>query len=57
MLSDYAPDPTLQLRLAQQVKKLVMPGEMGERFKVIAMTRGFDMPLKGFLLQDHRARL
>lgn len=57
MLSDYAPDPTLQLRLAQQVKKLVMPGEMGERFKVIALTRGFDTPLQGFLLQDHRHKL
>jgi len=42
---------------AQQVKKLTLPHEMGELFKVIALTRGLDMPLLGFSLRDDRARL
>jgi hypothetical protein len=34
-----------------------MPGEMGEAFKVMALSRGFDAPLRGFGLQDLRASL
>ena len=45
------------LRLARQVKTLTMPGEMGELFKVMALTRGYDQALQGFQLQDLRARL
>jgi hypothetical protein len=29
-----------------------MPEEMGEAFKFIALTRGYDAPLSGFELQD-----
>ncbi len=42
---------------AQQIKKLTLPSEMGELFKVIALTRTIDMPLLGFNLQDLRGRL
>lgn len=42
---------------AQQIKKLTLPGEMGELFKVIALTRTIDTPLLGFSLQDLRGRL
>lgn len=45
------------LALAQQVKTLTLPGEMGERFKVLALGRGYDGPLTGFSLSDQRARL
>jgi SAM-dependent MidA family methyltransferase len=45
------------LRLTRQVKTLTMPGEMGELFKVMALTRGYDQALQGFQLQDLRARL
>jgi len=48
---------TDQLRLAQGFKTLMMPGEMGERFKVIALGRGVDGPLSGFALRDFRDRL
>jgi len=45
------------LKAAQQAKTLIMPGEMGERFKAIALARGLDGPLPGFRLQDMRYRL
>ncbi|MGD9708504.1 MAG: class I SAM-dependent methyltransferase [Halothiobacillaceae bacterium] len=46
-----------QLRLAQGFKTLMMPGEMGERFKVIALGKGVDGPLSGFAMRDFRDRL
>ncbi len=50
-------DSIAYLKAAQQAKTLLLPGEMGERFKCIALTRDVDMPLPGFRLQDQRARL
>ena len=50
-------DEREHLRLTQQVKQLTLPGEMGERFKVMAFGRDYEAPLSGFLLQDHRDRL
>ncbi|MDM8565734.1 SAM-dependent methyltransferase [Candidatus Halobeggiatoa sp. HSG11] len=41
---------------AQQAKTLILPSEMGELFKVMALTKNFDMPLLGFS-QDERVRL
>lgn len=41
----------------QAVKQLLEPHEMGELFKVIALTKQFEFPLNGFLLQDKRASL
>ncbi len=53
-----APDIRAQLERAQTVKKLTLPHEMGEIFKVIAFGRGLPGPaLCGFSLQDRRARL
>jgi SAM-dependent MidA family methyltransferase len=34
-----------------------MPEEMGEAFKVMALTRGCEAPLAGFALQDLRRQL
>lgn len=44
------------LRDVQEVQRLLLPGEMGERFKVLALTRGFspDFPLT---VRDLRGRL
>ena len=39
------------------VKQLIQPSEMGELFKVIALTKQFDLPLSGFQLHDKRASL
>lgn len=45
------------IRAAGAVGKLLMPHEMGELFKVIAMGRGIDQPLIGFLTGDQGHRL
>jgi SAM-dependent MidA family methyltransferase len=44
-------------RLANQARRLMLPGEMGERFKAMAWLRGLDLPLSGFALQDLRHTL
>ena len=50
-------DPREQLERANQVKRLVLPGEMGELFKVLAVGRQVSPPLRGFSLRDERRRL
>lgn len=45
------------LEITQQVKKLTLPSEMGELFKVLALGRGYDGMLDGFMLQDRRHSL
>lgn len=50
-------DPVQQFALSQQLKKLIMPQEMGELFKVIALSRNFNTPLLGFKLNDMSTRL
>lgn len=50
-------DARAHLALTAQIKRLTLPSEMGELFKVIALGRGIDRPLRGFRLQDRRARL
>jgi SAM-dependent MidA family methyltransferase len=50
-------DAEAYLRLSQQAKTLTLPSEMGELFKVMALTRDIEMPLLGFSLQDLRNRL
>jgi len=44
-------------RLANQARQLMLPGEMGERFKAMAWLRGLDLPLSGFGLLDLRHTL
>jgi SAM-dependent MidA family methyltransferase len=44
-------------RLASEARQLMLPGEMGERFKAMAWLRGLDLPLSGFALQDLRHTL
>ena len=50
-------DVRAHLALTQQIKKLTLPHEMGELYKVIALGRGLPGSLAGFGLQDRRARL
>jgi SAM-dependent MidA family methyltransferase len=53
-----ATDATLEhARLASQARQLLLPGEMGETFKVMALTRALDAPLRGFEYQDLRRSL
>ncbi len=46
-----------QVERASQIKRLVQTEEMGELFKVLALTRRIDGPLLGFTLRDERGRL
>ncbi len=41
----------------QAIKQLIQPSEMGELFKVIALTKQLELPLNGFLLNDKRVSL
>ncbi len=52
-----AADPVQRARLAGEARRLIMPEEMGEAFKFMALTRGYDAPLSGFALQDLRHQL
>jgi len=44
-------------RLAGEARRLLLPGEMGEAFKAMALTRGELPPLIGFTVQDLRPSL
>jgi SAM-dependent MidA family methyltransferase len=53
-LLQLAPADTARQRLdlASQMRKLILPGEMGERFKVIGLSRGLDDCVSGFGMHD-----
>jgi SAM-dependent MidA family methyltransferase len=46
-----------QLQLVQQMKTLSLPGEMGERFKVMGLSKGLQHNVPGFSLRDLRYSL
>ena len=50
-----------RLKMNNQVRRLTLPAEMGERFQVMALSRGLDDSLGenllGFSLSDLRYRL
>lgn len=50
-------NPTQALELAQQLKQLTLPSEMGERFQVIGFTKSLDCALAGFGFRDLSHRL
>ena len=50
-------DPTLHYAFTQQIKKLTLPSEMGELFKVIALTKNYQQPLLGFTHMNQTERL
>ncbi len=43
--------------VSQQVRTLTLPEEMGERFKVMALTQHYPDALRGFAFMDQRGRL
>ena len=57
LLSGIPNDSLDYIRAASAVNKLLMPHEMGELFKVIAVGKGFDTPLCGFANGDQSRRL
>jgi SAM-dependent MidA family methyltransferase len=52
-----AMDHVAAARRASEARQLLLPGEMGETFKAMALTRHLDLPLTGFALQDLRHHL
>lgn len=53
---DGAPTPDMHVTLSA-IQKLVSEAEMGELFKVLAVGRGVEPPLLGFIQGDRRAAL
>jgi SAM-dependent MidA family methyltransferase len=45
-------DSKARTQLAGEARRLLLPGEMGEVFKVIALARGYESPLAGFSTQS-----
>jgi len=50
-------DVVQRVNLSRQAMVLTLPGEMGERFKAIALARGYDSPLRGFAVRELRHML
>ncbi|VAW58138.1 SAM-dependent methyltransferase, MidA [hydrothermal vent metagenome] len=46
-----------RLQILQQMKTLSLPGEMGERFKVMGLSKGLDKNIPGFEMRDLRYSL
>jgi SAM-dependent MidA family methyltransferase len=54
---EEAGDDVVRARRASEARQLLMPAEMGEAFKVMALSRAFEAPLRGFSIQDLRDSL
>jgi SAM-dependent MidA family methyltransferase len=53
MIAKVSPDNLPEyLPLSAQIQKLTSPAEMGELFKVIALGKGINTPLRNFLVGD-----
>jgi SAM-dependent MidA family methyltransferase len=50
-------DVVSRVNLSRQAMMLTLPGEMGERFKAMALAKGYDAPLSGFAVRDLRHTL
>jgi SAM-dependent MidA family methyltransferase len=46
-----------RLQIGKQAMMLTLPGEMGERFKVIVLGKNWELPLMGFSVRDLAAAL
>jgi SAM-dependent MidA family methyltransferase len=57
LAENLTPDAKQQVVIANQVRTLTMPDEMGELFKVMALGKDYDAPLTGFSLHDARHKL
>jgi SAM-dependent MidA family methyltransferase len=56
-LTAESADAADHARLAGEARRLLLPGEMGESFKVMALCRNLQQPLRGFAHQDLRTSL
>src|SRR5262245_20460823 len=53
LMAEIAERPVAErVQLARQAMVLTLPGEMGERFKVLGLAANYDHPLRGFSVRD-----
>ncbi len=52
LLQQFSPHEPQYMKLAAAAQKLMSPAEMGELFKVIALTKNMELPLLGFAQGD-----
>ncbi len=58
LLADVEVDGGVEyLKVVQALKQLMLPGEMGERFKAMLLTKNIGVSVPGFRGQDFRSRL
>ena len=57
LVEQHSGDARQQLEIANQIKRLTLPQEMGELFKVMALTKNLHINLPGFSLRDLRNSL
>jgi len=58
LLAETDPGDTQHfLQLSNEAKRLMLPGDMGERFKCIGFSRRLDQDMVGFARRDLRSRL
>ena len=57
MTQAYAEDDRLRIEQSKQIQTLLMPQEMGELFKVMALCKDYTGKLSGFTKGDKRMRL
>ncbi len=58
VMSEVDPDDLNNfLKMTGDAKRLMLPGEMGDRFKVIGFSQNLDQQIPGFDSQDLRSRL
>lgn len=57
ILSDLEDSPETRAAASLQLRRLTLPGEMGERFQVMALGRDYAPPLRGFALANQAYRL
>ncbi len=57
LLAQVEGDASQQLEFANQVKRLTLPQEMGELFKVMALTKDMPIAMPGFVMRDLRNSL
>lgn len=50
-------EPRTRLALSRQIQRLTLPGEMGEAFKVMALTKNYEENLLGFTAMNQLERL
>lgn len=57
LIQAHGDDPAQRVRQLTELNVLLSEAEMGELFKVLAVGRGMEPPLRGFLQGDRRDRL